>query len=107
MGDWAPPAELLDVMLAAEDVRVKGEDRTVDRLKGLLEEVTRATGAATLVSMGETIGPTTEVGRPPGVRDRLSEIPIPPFPLGGGAEPFRASRDAPCTPVGVVLLLRL
>ena len=94
-------------MLAADGVRVKGDESTVDRLKGLLDDVTRATGAATVVSIGETLGPATEVGRPPGVSARLSEMPITPFPLGGPAEPFNASSDGPCMPVGVVLLDRL
>ena len=95
------------MILAADDVRVKGEDKTVDRRKGLLDEVTRATGAVTAgeVSMGDMEGEAIDVGRPPGVRARLRVMPIPPPPPL--LVPFKASREGAWTPVGVMLLLLL
>lgn len=62
-----------------EEDRVNGLDRALDRRKGLEEAGVGAEGGAgdtTEVCMGGSEGGPTEVGRPPGVRARVSDMPI-------------------------------
>ena len=70
------------VLMFVEDVlRVNGDAMAVDRRKGLEEAVTDEPGAGDVADLeicrcGRDGGPT-DVGLPPGVRDRVTEMPFP------------------------------
>lgn len=72
-----------DEMDVADVLRVNGEVRAVDRRKGFEEDDEedgpgKAEGVMLVVWIGGSDGGPTDVGRPPGVRDRFRDMPMPP-----------------------------